>query len=86
MSVIARDSFEFQKCGQLFIRTHNETPSVISMCVSNPDRSPLGINRCDTAPTPTGFAEIVCDDFPVHVYDICPPKDCRGFDDMPSLQ
>jgi hypothetical protein len=23
-----------------FIRTHNETLSVIAMCVSNPDRSP----------------------------------------------
>jgi hypothetical protein len=35
------------------------------MCVSNEDRSPVGIDSCDTAPTPTGFAEIVGDDFPV---------------------
>jgi hypothetical protein len=35
------------------------------MCVCNPDRSPVGINRCDTAPTPTGFAQIVGDYFPV---------------------
>jgi hypothetical protein len=35
------------------------------MRVCNPDRSPVGINRCDAAPTPTGFAEIVSDDFPV---------------------
>jgi hypothetical protein len=28
----------------------------------------VGINRCDAAPTPTGFAEIVSDDFPeLHV-------------------
>jgi hypothetical protein len=30
--------FEFQKRGQLFIRTHNETLSVVAMCVCNPDR------------------------------------------------
>jgi hypothetical protein len=34
------------------------------MRVSNPDRSPLGINGCDAAPSPSGFAEIVSDDFP----------------------
>jgi hypothetical protein len=33
------------------------------MCVNNPDRSPVAIHRCDTTPTPTGFAEIVSDDF-----------------------
>jgi hypothetical protein len=37
--------FEFQKRGQQFIRSHNETPSVAAMCVCNPDRSPVGINR-----------------------------------------
>src|SRR5947208_15684307 len=35
------------------------------MRVSNPDCSPVGINRRNTAPTPTGFAEIVGDYFPV---------------------
>ena len=35
------------------------------MRVCNPDRSPVGINRLDAAPTPTGFAELVSDDFPV---------------------
>jgi hypothetical protein len=39
--------------------------TVVAMCVSNEDRSPVEINRCDAAPTPTGFAEIVSDDFPV---------------------
>ena len=37
--------FEFQKRSQLFIRTHNETLSVVAMRVNNPDRSPFGINR-----------------------------------------
>jgi hypothetical protein len=36
--------FEFQTTGQYFIRTHNETLSV-AMRVSNPDRSPLCVNR-----------------------------------------
>jgi len=36
---------EFDKRSQLFIRTHNKTLSIIVMCVSNPDRSPVGINR-----------------------------------------
>jgi hypothetical protein len=37
--------FEFQKSRQLLIRVHNETLSVVAMCVGNPDRSPVGINR-----------------------------------------
>jgi hypothetical protein len=37
--------FQFQKSGQPFIRTHNETLSVAAVCVCNPDRSPFGINR-----------------------------------------
>jgi hypothetical protein len=37
--------FKFNKRRQLFIRTHNETLSVAAMRVSNPDRSPVGINR-----------------------------------------
>jgi hypothetical protein len=36
--------FKFQKCGQLFLSANNETLSVAAMRVSNPDRSPLGIN------------------------------------------
>ncbi len=27
------------------IRPHNQTFSVVAMCVCNPDRSPVGINR-----------------------------------------
>ena len=37
--------FEFHKSGQLLIRVHNKTLSVVALCVCNPDRSPLGINR-----------------------------------------
>src|SRR5882724_445806 len=57
--------FKFKKRRQFFIRTHNETLSVVAVCVSNPDRSPLRINGCDTTPTPPGFPEIVSDDLPV---------------------
>jgi hypothetical protein len=51
--------FKFEKSGQLFISTHNEALTVIAMRVSNPDRPSVGINRCDTAPTPTGLLGIV---------------------------
>jgi hypothetical protein len=56
--------FQFQKRSQLFIRTHNETLSIIAMCVSNPDCSAVAIQRSDATSTPSGFAEIVSDDFP----------------------
>jgi hypothetical protein len=57
--------FQFQKRSQLFIRSHNQTFSVIAVRISNEDRSPVGINRCDITPTPTGFAEIVRYYFPI---------------------
>jgi hypothetical protein len=57
--------FKFKKRRQLFFRVHNETFSIVAVRVSNEDRSPRRIDRCNTAPTPTGFAEIVSDDFPV---------------------
>jgi hypothetical protein len=56
------DSNSYER-SQLFICTHNEPLSIVAMRVSNPDCSPAGINRCDTAPTPTGFAEIVGDEY-----------------------
>ncbi|PYI57993.1 MAG: hypothetical protein DMC59_09550 [Verrucomicrobia bacterium] len=59
--------FQFHKRRQLFIRTHNETLSVAAICVNNPDDSPLRINRCDAAPTPSRFAEVVSDYFPEYV-------------------
>jgi hypothetical protein len=37
----------------------HETLSVAATRVSNPDCSPAGIHGCDTAPTPSGFTEIV---------------------------
>jgi hypothetical protein len=43
--------FQFYKRSQLFIGTHNVTLSVVAMCVSNEDRSPLYATvyrlRCD---------------------------------------
>jgi hypothetical protein len=57
--------FKFKKRRQLFIRVHNEALTVAAMRVSNPDGSPVGINRCHTTPTPPSFAEIVSDYLPV---------------------
>jgi hypothetical protein len=34
---------QFQKRSQLFIRVHNETLSIIAVCVCDPDRSPFKI-------------------------------------------
>jgi hypothetical protein len=62
---LGKVSIQFQKRGQLSIRAHNKAISVVAVRVSNPDRLPVGINGRDTAPTPTGFAEIVSDDFPL---------------------
>jgi hypothetical protein len=56
---------QFQKRSWLLIRTHNETLPVAAMRVNNPDRSPVGINRRDTAQTPPDFPEIVRDDLPL---------------------
>jgi hypothetical protein len=55
--------FELHERGQLFVRTHNEPLPFAPMRVSNPDRSPVGRNRRDAGPTPTGVTEIVGDDF-----------------------
>ena len=43
----------------------NEAVAVAAMRASNPDCPYLTINGGHAAPTPTGFAEIVGDDFPV---------------------
>jgi hypothetical protein len=50
---------------QLFIRVHNETLSIVAMCISNENCSTLKIQYWDAALTPTGFAQIVSDDLPV---------------------
>ena len=47
----ANRRFQFQKRGQLFIRAHNETLSVVAMRVCNPDRSPasmIPLPKCRT--------------------------------------
>ncbi|PYJ28202.1 MAG: hypothetical protein DME89_06930 [Verrucomicrobia bacterium] len=62
--MIPNHRFQFDKRRRYFIRTHNVTLSVVAMRVSNPNCSSFGINGRDTAPTPTGFAKSVCDDFP----------------------
>ena len=61
---------QFQKRSQHFIGVHNETLSVVAMRVCNPDWLPVGINRCDAAPPPPGFAEIVRDDFPIPFHSL----------------
>ena len=67
----ARDSFKFKKRCQLIIRVHDKSLPVVAMRVSNEGRSPVGIHSCDAAPTPSGFAQIASDDFPVlHKSDI----------------
>jgi hypothetical protein len=38
-------SEEFHKRSQFFVCTHNETLTVVAMCVANPNRLPAGINR-----------------------------------------
>jgi hypothetical protein len=53
-----------QQTPSAFICKHNKMLSVGTMRVCNPERSPVGINRRDIAPTPSGFAEIVSDYFP----------------------
>ena len=47
------------------VGVNNEMLSVAAMCVSNEDRSTFAVHSCDTAPTPTRFAEFVSDDFQV---------------------
>jgi len=45
----------FEKRSQLFIRLHNETLSVVAVRICNKDCLPVGIDRWDTAPTPTAL-------------------------------
>ena len=54
---------KIEKRSQFFVGGDDESLSVVAVCISNEDRLSVGINRCDAAPTPTGFAEIVSDDF-----------------------
>jgi hypothetical protein len=56
---------KLNKRSQLFIRSRNEPLSVVAVRVSNVRCSPVQIHGSDAVPTPTGFAEVVGDDFPV---------------------
>jgi hypothetical protein len=47
--------FEFQKRRQFFIRTHNETLSVIAMGIRDKDCSPVGTHYWE-ANSPTGHS------------------------------
>src|SRR5262249_40500103 len=61
-AVAGNRPFKFQKRRQLFICSHNETLSVVAVCIDNPCCSPFAIQSRHAAPTPFGFAEIVsCD-------------------------
>ena len=60
-----RDPLKFRKQGQPFVATNDKPLTVVAVCVSNEDGSTVGINRCNTAPGPTGLTELICDYFPV---------------------
>jgi hypothetical protein len=49
------NSFEFEKRRQRFIGAHNEPLSVTALCVCNPDRSPVGIQRLTEIAQVHGF-------------------------------
>ena len=48
--IFANHRFEFDKRSQLFIRVHNETLSVVAMCVLQQKSFALRIRGCDAAP------------------------------------
>jgi hypothetical protein len=53
-----------------FVGMYNEAPPAVAVRICNKDCLPVGVDRCDTAPTPTGFAKSVGDDFPIpHAMD-----------------
>jgi hypothetical protein len=56
---------QYQKCCGHFIGVHNKPPGILALCGHNPKLSALVIRNGDTAATPTGFAEIVPNSFPV---------------------
>jgi hypothetical protein len=74
---LATRRFQFQKHRQLLIGAHNETLSVVPVCVNNPERSPFVMYRCNATPTPSCFTEIVS--YRLQYYSV-KQKDRRGFD------
>ena len=65
VSLCVNRRFEFRETQSAFVRTHNGPLSAPAMCVSHEDRSAFAIHGCDAAPTPSGFAEVVGDGFPI---------------------
>jgi hypothetical protein len=55
-----------------FIGVHNETLSVATMRVSDPDGSPVAIHSCNTIPSPSAFAEVISDDLPISFHAALP--------------
>jgi hypothetical protein len=55
---------KFHKRSEFFFGAYDETLPV-AMSVHNPNCLPLNIDCSDAAQTPTGFVEIIGDDFPV---------------------
>jgi len=51
-AALADRQFKFQKRGQLLIGMHNETLSVVAICIRNEDRPSRTIHSCNTAPAP----------------------------------
>jgi hypothetical protein len=59
----ANRGFQLQKRGQLFIRPHNETLSVVAMRVNNPDRSPGVFFTAGIADEEQGLFGIITEDW-----------------------
>jgi hypothetical protein len=78
-------TFKLEKRRQYFVRGNDKPLSIAAMRVSNEDRSPFDIHGIDTAPTPTGFARIVSDDFLQCLRDSSTKRLSRFRLDMPSL-
>jgi hypothetical protein len=65
-------SCEFKKRSQFIIRARDETLSVTAVRIDNKDGSPVGINRGDAAPAPTGLTELIGNAFPLlHTFIVC---------------
>jgi hypothetical protein len=69
---LANLRFEFQKRSQYLVGVHNVTPPAVAVRASAIQTArPVGIDGRDAASTPSGFAEIVSDDFPIlHAHDV----------------
>jgi hypothetical protein len=63
--LIDGDKPPFPIRGELFIGVHDETLSIVAVCVCDKYRSAFAVHRCDATPRPSSFAEIVRDSLPV---------------------